>query len=71
MVLGLTERGVHIVFVKNMFRSKSAGLGSLKNELYTGNRRRETMSESEMQAELSAYGLRMPNSRAKTRAASL
>jgi hypothetical protein len=36
----------------DMFRSKSAGLGSLQDELYAGNRRRETMSESEMQAEL-------------------
>ena len=35
-----------------MFRSKSAGLGSLQNELYAGNRRREKMGESEMQAEL-------------------
>ncbi len=33
-----------------MFRSKSAGLGSVEDELYAGNRRRETMSESEMQA---------------------
>jgi hypothetical protein len=34
-----------------MLRSKSAGLGSFGNELYAGNRRRETMSESEMQAD--------------------
>jgi hypothetical protein len=38
-----------------MLRSKSAGSGSLENELYAGNRRRETMSESEMQAELERF----------------
>jgi hypothetical protein len=35
-----------------MSRSKNVGSGSLQNELYAVNRRRETMSESEMQAEL-------------------
>jgi hypothetical protein len=44
----------------DMFRSKSAGLGSLENELYAGNRRRETMSESEMQAELERLNLWPP-----------
>ena len=38
-----------------MFRSKSAVLGSLENELYAWNRGRETMSESEMQAELERF----------------
>ena len=35
-----------------MLRSKSAGPVSLEDELYAWNRRRETISESEMQAEL-------------------
>src|SRR5580692_373168 len=48
-----------------MFRSKSAGLGSLENELYAGNRRRETMSESEMQAELER--LRAENAQLKNK----
>jgi hypothetical protein len=48
-----------------MFRSKSAGLGSLENELYAGNRRRETMSESEMQAELER--LRAENAQLKSK----
>src|SRR6266702_262343 len=48
-----------------MFRSKSAGLGSLQNELYAGNWRRETMSESEMQAELER--LRAENAQLKSK----
>jgi hypothetical protein len=48
-----------------MFRSKSAGLGSLQNELHAGNRRRETMSESEMQAELER--LRAENAQLKSK----
>jgi hypothetical protein len=48
-----------------MFRSKSAGRGSLQNELYAGNRRRETMSESEMQAELER--LRAENAQLKSK----
>src|SRR6266481_8373960 len=48
-----------------MFRSKSAGLGSLEDELYAGNRRRETMSESEMQAELER--LRAENAQLKSK----
>src|SRR6202011_6223124 len=48
-----------------MLRSKSAGLGSLQNELYAGNRRRETMSESEMQAELER--LRAENAQPKSK----
>jgi len=46
-------------------RSKNAGLGSLQNELYAGNRRRETMSESEMQAELER--LRAENAQLKSK----
>lgn len=49
----------------DMFRSKSAALGSLENELYAGNRRRETMSESEMQAELER--LRAENAQVKSK----
>jgi hypothetical protein len=41
--------------------AKKLGLGSLENELYAGNRRRETMSESDMQAELER--LRAENAR--------
>jgi hypothetical protein len=48
-----------------MFRSKSAGLESLENELYAGNRRRETISESEMQAELGR--LRTENAQLKSK----
>src|SRR5260370_11446755 len=48
-----------------MFRLKSAGLGSLQNELCEGNRRRETMSESEMQAELER--LRAENAQLKSK----
>ena len=44
---------------------KSAGLGSLENELCAGNRRRETMSESEMQAELER--LRAENAQLKSK----
>ena len=47
------------------FRSKSAGLGSLENELYAWNRGRETMSESEMQAELER--LRAVNAQLKSK----
>src|ERR1700751_964207 len=48
-----------------MLRLKSAGLGSLESELYAGNRRRETMSESEMQAELER--LRAENAQLKSK----
>src|SRR5580704_11733674 len=48
-----------------MFRSKNVGLESLENELYAGNRRRETMSESEMQAELER--LRAENAQLKSK----
>jgi hypothetical protein len=48
-----------------MFRSKSAGLGSLENELYPKNRKRETMSESDMQAELER--LRAENAQLKSK----
>jgi hypothetical protein len=48
-----------------MFRSKDAGLRSLENELHAGNRRRETMSESEMQAELER--LRAENAQLKSK----
>ena len=48
-----------------MFWSKSAGPGSLQGELYAGNRRRETMSESEMQAELER--LRAENAQLKSK----
>jgi hypothetical protein len=48
-----------------MFRSKSAVLGSLENELYAWNRGRETMSESEMQAE--PERLRAENARLKSK----
>jgi transposase len=39
--------------------------GSLENELYAGNRRKETMSESEMQAELER--LRAENAQLKSK----
>src|SRR5258705_8539916 len=48
-----------------MLRSKSAGPGSLENELDAGNRRRETVSESEMQAELER--LRAENAQLKSK----
>jgi hypothetical protein len=48
-----------------MFRSNNAGLGRFQNELYAGNRRRETMSESEMQAELER--LRAENAQLKSK----
>jgi hypothetical protein len=48
-----------------MFRSKSAGLGSLEHELRAANQRRETMSESEMQAELER--LRAENAQLKSK----
>src|ERR1700733_12331759 len=48
-----------------MFRSNNTRLGRLQNELYAGNRRRETMSESEMQAELER--LRAENAQLKSK----
>ena len=49
----------------DMFRSKSAGPGSVEDELYAGDRRRETMSESEMQVELER--LRAENAQLKSK----
>ena len=54
-----------------MFRSRSAGLGSLQNELCAGNRRREGMCESEMQAELERLRAENAQLKSKTRVASL
>ena len=49
----------------DMFRSKNVGPVSLQNESYAGNRRTETMSESEMQAELER--LRAENAQLKSK----
>jgi hypothetical protein len=48
-----------------MFRTNNTWLGRWQNELYAGNRRRETMSESEMQAELER--LRAENAQLKSK----
>src|SRR5260370_28969054 len=48
-----------------MSRSKNVGPGGLQNESCAGNRRRETMSESEMQAELER--LRAENAQLKSK----
>src|ERR1700742_3376283 len=64
--LGLlvSSASVEIRYI-GMFPSKSAGLRSWENELYAGNRRRKTMSESEMQAELER--LRAENAQLKVK----